>query len=55
MFPGVSPGAVGEGIANPVVADRDSVVRSQQVAPVIVVGVGRFVSDSVNCLYQLGG
>ena len=36
MFPSVSPGAIGEGIAYLVVGNRDSVVSGEQVAPVIV-------------------
>ena len=40
LFPGIAPGTVAEGIADSVVGIGDTIVRSQLILPIAVVGVG---------------
>jgi len=40
LFPGIVPGAVREGIADSIISIRDTIVRSQLILPIAVVGVG---------------
>ena len=40
MLPGVSPGTVGQGVADGIAGDGFSVVARQQVAPGAVIGIG---------------